>query len=234
MNIPRIKAGLAREIADWNKAHPKDQIALAKMSRAPFWGGAAKKNFYRLSQHVKGLEYAPRPTQQLARLLFPLTPAQKLRARIVAGYHSILGAVEGGATQRAIAKFCGLSRLEPWCAETLYYVLKKLAGYNGPMPDNPYYVPAWELFAKTKGILVPFRKGLPGMGITFVWDGRRGVGNGDHIGILVKRTLLKAHIVLNPTTSEGNASSPKGDAVIITTRYWWQVNVIFDPAQLQK
>jgi hypothetical protein len=84
------------------------------------------------------------------------------------------------------------------------------------------------------GILVPFRKGLPGMGITFVWDGKRGIGRGDHIGILVKRTLLKAHILVNPRTGEGNASSAKGDAVIITTRYWWQVNTIFDVGRLQE
>jgi hypothetical protein len=201
----------------------------------PAWGGGKRKLAWRVSAHAFGEKNASaQKTARLCSLLFPLTPAQKLRERIVAGYRSILGAVEGGAIQRKIAKWCGLSRFEPWCAETWWYVLKELAGFNGPAPDNPYFVPSVELWAQKHGIIVPFRKGLAGMSITFVWDGKRKIGTGDHIGTLVKRTLLKAHILINPRTSEGNASSPKGDAVIITTRYWWQVNCIFDPAKLQK
>ena len=224
---------VAKAMIEYAKKH---KLAVPKLSLTnPLWGKGKRTLAWRVSAHAFGEKQASaQKTGRLCSLLFPLTPAQKCRARIVAGYHSILGAVEGGATQRAIAKFCGLSRLEPWCAETLTYVLKHLAAYNGPMPDNPYFVPSWELFAKAHGIIVPFRKGLPGMVITFKWNGQRQVGTGDHIGVLVKRTWTKAHILVNPRTSEGNAGSPVGDAVIVTTRYWYQVNTIFDVARLQK
>jgi hypothetical protein len=144
-----------------------------------------------------------------------------------------MGALEGGSVQRQIAKWCGLSHDEPWCAETWWWVHVTKAGFNGPRPSNPFYVPTVELWAQAHKIIVRFRDALPGMSVTFVWDGKRGVGLGDHIGTLVKTGVFKHTIAHNPRVAAGNANGSP-DAVKVETFYWWQINIIFDPARLQK
>jgi hypothetical protein len=95
-------------------------------------------------------------------------------------------------------------------------------------------VKSWELFAEEHGLIVKFANALPGMGVTYVWDGKRGVGNGDHIGTIVKTGIVRHVIQENPLAAEGNTGGPAGDMVAEKTRYWWQINVIFDLAKLQK
>jgi cell wall-associated NlpC family hydrolase len=147
---------------------------------------------------------------------------------MVAHYQSLLGVSTGSATQRAVEAFAGEARDAPWCASFFWYVTSKLSGYNGPRPSNVAYVPAWEDFARARGILRSRRNALPGMAVTFVWQGPHGVGRGDHIGIILKPGLLTQSVLF---TDEGNAGSP--GRVRQETRYWWQVNTVFDLAQLQ-
>ena len=221
MNVIALKWKLRK----WLRRHHIAEVP--KMNPAiPRWG----KNAQLLSLTVCG----SRDKAMLAAKLAETTPASKLRAGIVKGYQSIMGAKEGGAIQRAIARFCGISAREPWCAETFWYVAKKLAGYNGPAPDNIAFVPAWELFAKAKGIIVAPRYALPGMGCTFVWSGPKGVGRGMHIGTLVKTGIVRHVIRFSPITDEGNAGGAGGDAVREVTRFWYQINVCFDLGRLQK
>jgi len=194
-----------------------------KMNPAiPTWGKAAKANAKRICGSTEMTACWAKVNE--------VTPASRLRNGIVHGYHSIMGAMQGGSVQRAIAAFCGLSDRQPWCAETFWYVAKHLAGYNGPRPENIAFVPAWELFAEKHHILVAPRYALPGMGCTFVFTGSKGVGRGQHIGVLLKTGILRHKIAYNPTTAEGNAS----DAVRTETRYWWQINTVFDIGRLQK
>lgn len=225
---------VAKKMVAYLKAN---DLTVPKLSTtSPVWGRGKKQAAWRVSGHAFGsYRAATQKTQYLCDLLFLLTPAQTLRRAIIAGYHSILGAKEGGSVQKAIAAFCHISAREPWCAETAWYVLKKLAGYNGPAPVNIAYVPSWEAFAQSHGILIARRNARPGMYVTFCWDGKRAVGGGDHIGILHKTGIVRHTIRANPITDEGNASGPGGvDAVVETTRYWWQVNCVMDPAKLQK
>lgn len=197
-----------------------------KMNPAvPVWGKAAQLNSIRCC--------GSRDRKVLAAKLAELTPAGKVRAGIVAGYKSIVGAKEGGTLQRAIAKFWHISAREPWCAETAGYVLKELAGYLGPMPSNGAFVPSYEELARRKNIIVAPRYALPGMLVSFVWSGPKGVGRGQHIGALIKSGILRHTIAFSPITAEGNAGGPGGDAVRIETRYWYQINLVMDYAQLQ-
>ena len=199
---------------------------IPKMNPAvPVWG----KNAQLLSLKVCG----SRDKNVLAAKLAVLTPAGKVRAAVVTGYKSIVGAKEGGKLQRAIAAFWRISSREPWCAETAGYVLKKLAHYLGPMPSNPAYVGSYEELAHRKNIIVAPRYALPGMLVSFVWSGRKGVGRGQHIGALIKSGILRHTIAFNPITAEGNAGGAGGDAIRIETRYWYQINLVMDFAQLQ-
>jgi hypothetical protein len=227
MNVVTLKT----EMKAYAIAH---KLVLPKvMWKSRVWGKGAKT----LAWRVTGYMHPTKQTDSLPltwAMFHPPTPAEALRQRIVAGYVSILGAREGGTIQHAIAKFCGISDREPWCAETLKYVLQKLAGYNGPMPDNPAYVPSWELFAKAKNILVSFRDALPGMAATMVWSGAHGIAKGQHIGVLVKCGLMRHTIQFSALNAEGNAGGAGGDAVREVTRWWFQYNVIFDVAKLQK
>lgn len=213
----------------------KHNLTVPRLSTVnPAWGRGKKQLAWRVSGHAFGAKNAAtQKTQTLCDILFPLTPAQKIRRAIVAGYNSIMGAKEGGAIQKAIAAFNHISDREPWCAETWWYVLRKLAGFNGPPPSNTAYVPTIELWAQAHGIIVKFSDALAGMSVTFCWDGKRQVGGGDHIGTLVKTGILKHTISYNPRVAAGNASGSP-DAVKVETFYWWQINVIFDPARLQK
>jgi hypothetical protein len=221
INVVKVKWDLRKYL----RRHHIPEVP--KMNPAiPRWG----KNAQLLSLKVCG----SRDIKVCAAKLAEATPASRLRAGIVHGYQTIMGAKEGGAIQRAIARFCGISTREPWCAETFWYVAKKLAGYDGPAPDNIAFVPAWELFAKAHDIIVAARYALPGMGCTFVWSGTKGVGKGMHIGTFVKTGILKHTIRFNPRTDEGNAGGAGGDAVREVVRYWWQINVVFDIGQLQK
>ena len=197
-----------------------------KMNPAgPVWGKSAQL----LSLKVCG----SRDKAACAAKLAELTPAGKVRAGVVAGYKSIVGAKEGGTLQKAIAKFWHISDREPWCAETAGYVLKVLAHYLGVMPQNPAYVPSYEELAKAKNVLVAPRYALPGMLVSFVWSGPKGAGRGQHIGALIKTGLIKHTIAFSPITAEGNAGGAGGDAVRIETRYWYQINCVMDYAQLQ-
>jgi hypothetical protein len=228
-NIAVAKAMINK--AHGAKPHPIEVPPIS--TRNPVWGKGKQTLAWRISGRF--LKHADaHKTQELCDLLFPLTKAQKLRRGIVAGYQSIMGAKEGGSVQKAIAKFLGISDREPWCAETAWYVLKKLAGFNGNGPMNKAYVPSWELWAKQLGIVVARRNWLPGMYVTFVWNGVKKVGTGNHIGVLVKTGVLRHVVRFNPITAEGNAGGPGGDAVREEVRYFWQINMVFDPARLQK
>jgi len=223
---------VAKQMVEYLKKHG---LTVPRLSTTnPVWGRGKKQAAWRVSGHAFGAKRAATgKTQALCDLLFPLTPAEKLRHGVLAGYHSIMGAKEGGSVQRAIAKWCGLSHNEPWCAETWWWVHVVKAGFKGPHPSNPYYVPTVELWAQAHRLIVRFRDALPGMSVTLVWDGKRGVGRGDHIGVLVKTGILRHIVSYNPRVAAGNANGSP-DAVKTETFYWWQVNVIFDPAKLQK
>ena len=197
------------------------------------WGNGAKLLAWRTSTHA-GMHPSTEKTQALCNLLFPPNAHTLFRSRLVHAYDALMGTKEGSATQRAIAKFCGLSAREPWCAETFWYASKAKAGYDGPHPDNIAYVPSWELFARKMGLIVPESLAAPGMGVTFVWDYAKYVGSGDHIGI-IRETGPKGHVIdYSPITEEGNTGGSGGDAVRRETRSWAQVNVVFDLARLQK
>ena len=220
MNVIALKWKLRK----WLRRHHVEEKP--KMNPAiPVWGKAAQLNSIRCC--------GSRDKNVLAAKLAELTPAGKVRAGVVAGYKSIVGAKEGGKLQRAIASFWHISSRLPWCAETAGYVLKKLAGYRGPMPSNPAYVGSYEELAHRKNIIVAPRYALPGMLVSFVWSGRKGVGRGDHIGALIKSGILRHTIAFSPITAEGNAGGAGGDAVRIETRYWYQINLVMDYAQLQ-
>ena len=227
MNIVQLKKEMRAYAVKHGIVEKPRMILVAR------WGKAARQLAWRVSGHMH-------PTQQsdargvLWAMFHPPSPAAALRQRIVAGYLSILGAKEGGTVQHAIAKFCGIPARLPWCAETFWYVCKSLAGYNGPRPLYIESVKSWELFAEEHGLIVKFTNALPGMAVTYVWDGKRGVGNGDHIGTIVKTGIVRHVIQENPLAAEGNTSGPAGDLVAEKTRYWWQINVIFDLAKLQK
>lgn len=191
----------------------------------PTWGKAAQANSKRFCGSTEMSACVAKLTEQ--------TPASRLRNGIVHGYMSIMGSKEGGAVQKAIARWCGISDREPWCAETFTWVARVKAGYKGPLPANPYFVPSWEDFCARHGLIVDQRAALPGDGVTFVWSGPHGVGRGAHIGCIVKTGLLRHTIAVNPITAEGNAGGPGGDAVRLETRYRWNVNTVFDLARLQ-
>jgi hypothetical protein len=71
-----IKRGMSAWIKGWNQEHPNDTINLAQMDLTnDVWGENAKINFWRIHNHVNGLEYKPYPTQQLYRVLYPPQPA---------------------------------------------------------------------------------------------------------------------------------------------------------------
>ena len=191
----------------------------------PTWGKAARANSKRFCGSAEMAACIAKLTEQ--------TPASRLRNGLVHGYMSIMGSKEGGTVQKAIARWCGISDREPWCAETLTWVAKVKAGYDGPLPVNPYFVPAWEEFAARRGLIVDQRDALPGDVVTFVWAGPHGVGRGEHIGIIVKTGLVRHTIAVNPITAEGNAGGPGGDAVRLETRFRWNLNTVFDLGRLQ-
>ena len=159
----------------------------------------------------------------------PVDKHSQFRAKVVAGYESIMGAKEGGTLQKLIAKFCGIASSVAWCGATLWYVLVKKAGYKGELPPNPLFVPSWELWAQEKGILVKFKDAKAGMQLTFKWNGKRRIGTGDHIGVIIKPGILRHKIVYNPVTAGGNESN----MVKQSRKFWWQVNTVFDVSKLQ-
>ena len=164
-------------------------------------------------------------------LLYPSRKAEQFRKAVVAGYDKMKGSTVGGYWWKQIVAFAGLSGTaarSEWCAATWQFVLKKSAGYNGPMPSNRNYVPDIEEFAKAHGIIVPFAKAKPGMTITFIWSGGRGVGNGDHIGIVLHNFGLAHQIA----TWEGNTGSPA--EITHCWRAWYNVNTVSDMSKLLK
>jgi hypothetical protein len=214
----------------WDMLHYARKHGLEEkpsMTMIPVWGGAAKKFAWRVSGHAWGAKRATTDKNELWRLFNPQTDAELFRARLVHSYDSLNGVTYGSAKQREIASFAGLSYTLPWCAMTFWYAARHEAGYNGPRPDNIAYVPSWEQFAKNHNLIVPFHKALPGMAVTFCWNGRRG-GPGDHIGIIDQKSTFGLSATV--ATDEGNASG----AVRHQKRYWGNVNYIFDLAKLQK
>ena len=199
------------------------------------WGTGARTMAWRVSTHA-GLHPSDLKTQALCDLLFPPDSREKFRRRLESAYDALLGTKEGSAAQLAIARFCGLSAREPWCAETFWTCAKRDAGYNGPRPENIAYVPLWELFAKAHSIIVPNRSlWLPGMGVTFAWtSAAHYVGGGNHIGILGEPSDLGHNIKFGVVTHEGNAGGPGGDAVRQEVRPYSCISVVFDLARLQK
>lgn len=223
---------VAKKMVEYLEKHDLTVPALSTTN--PYWGKGKKQAAWRVTTHAE-MHPATQKTQQLCDFLFPLTPAQKLRRGIVAGYKSLVGVREGSAKQKAIAAFCGLSWTQPWCAETAWYVLRHEAGFAGNGPANRAYVPSWELWAKSKGLLVDHSKALAGMYITFRWDGGKGVGTGNHIGIITQPGLMRHTVQFSVGTTEGNTGGYSGvDGVYTEKRWWYQTNCIIDPARLQK
>lgn len=147
MNTARIKAGLTRAIRDWNDKHPRDTIKAEKMSRAPFWGKAAKTNFYRLSQHVRGLDYAPRPTQALIDYLFPPSFGELVvrRAKAEVGVKEHPAGSNDGPRVHTYQSSTGAYR-QPWCASGRKWLEDRVAAARDlriKWFDNPAWVPNW-------------------------------------------------------------------------------------------
>ena len=223
-----------------NKRVKEAMVAYLRLHRLPVpawvdnerWGHGAQVCAWRVSTHA-GLHPSADKTQQLCNLLFPPNVHQKFRAAMARGYDSLLGITEGSAKQRAIAAFCGLDWHDPWCAETHWYVAKKLCGFNGPTPSNVAFVPAMELYAQKYHLIVPHTAlWLPGMSVTFVWDYQHYVGSGDHIGTIDEVKPDGAHVTYIHT-DEANAGGAGADAVRKEFRALDQINVVFDMARLQ-
>jgi hypothetical protein len=211
----------------------KHKVPVPRYVKNEAWGDGARLLAWRTSTHA-GLHPSTAKTQALCNLLFPPDVHQLFRRRLESAYDALLGTKEGSAAQIAIARFCGLSAREPWCAETFWTAAKRDAGYNGERPGNVAYVPAWELFARAHDLIVPNRsEWLPGMGVTFVWDFAKYVGSGDHIGILGEPTDVGHNIKFGTVTHEGNAGGAGTDAVRQEVRPYSCINVVFDLARLQ-
>ena len=225
MNIPTLK----RQMRDYAV---KRGLKLPRVIySSPVWGKGAQGLAWRVSGDLNthGRKVAQGTAAAPLWLYFnPPTPAEHLRERLVHAYDSLNGVTYGSVKQKEISKFAGLPWTLPWCAMTFWYAAKHMAGYNGPGAANIAYVPSWELFAQNRKLIVPFRKAKPGMAVTFVWDGKRQIGTGDHIGIIDQKSTFSISAVV--ATDEGNA----GGAVGQHSRYWWQINTIFDIAKLQK
>jgi hypothetical protein len=217
-------------------------ITAHRTAASKWWIGYALENVLPsagqlLMDYLSGRQ--PLPADMLARREArlhpkPPKPQPQFRARMVHAYDSLLGVKEGSAKQQEIAAFCHIAASEPWCAAGFWYAAKHEAGYNGPAPDNVAYVPTWEVFARAHNLIVPDSQAAPGMGVTFVWDGAKYVGSGDHIG-MIREVGPAGHVVDSaPTTEEANAGGPGGDAVRRELRPWSCINLVFDLGRLQK
>lgn len=223
MNTARIKAGLKKAIRDWNDKHPRDQITAEKMSRAPFWGKAAKTNFYRLSQHVKGLDYAPKPTRELLDYLFPPTLGELAvrRAETKIGVHEV-GTTNSGVWVDKFLKAVYLGPGYAWCAAFVTWCLAWALLQKGwvksweegrdlirdLMYQNPAGCPQWLRAARERHTVRGFR-------VVLVAPEHARAGDfvifwgGQHIGLLRKAGWL---LRIWRRTVEGNtADNDTGD-----------------------
>lgn len=200
------------------------------------WGPGAKIMAWRITGHLRD-EHGKQATlahttraSELWDFWHPDSPATVFREAMERGYDSLIGVREGSAKHAEICRFTGLSVRDPWCAGGHWYVAKKLARFNGPTPANVNYVPTMELYAQKHGIIRGFDETwLPGMSVTFCWDGIRRIGAGDHIG-MIDQVKAKGVVLRTVHTDEANAS----DMVRDCERAWQQVNCVFDMGRLQK
>lgn len=226
MNYPRLKHRMKAYAVDHHL-----EIPPGFDPDTDVFGDGAKKLAWRVSgdlvAHKRMKSQTDRP-QPLWDFFFPQATPSAFRSRLVHAYDHLNGVTYGSTRQREIAAFCGIPWTLPWCAATFWFAAKHEAGYNGPHAENVAFVPSWETFAQAHGLIVPFRAALPGMAVTFCWDGRRYVGSGDHIGIIDEPSTYGSKLTV--ATDEGNASG----AVRQETRYWSNINLVFDIAKLQK
>jgi len=207
---------------------------------ADSWGTPAQRLAWRVSGHLRehGKQSIIAQTtraEELQDYFYPPSPAVEFRAAMVRAYDVLNGVQEGSRKHAEICAYVGLSVHDPWCAGGHWYAAKKLAHFNGPTPANVNYVPTMENYAQAPRS----RRGrdqtwLPGMSVTFRWDGVRGVGTGHHIGIIdaVKPAGVSVRYVRTDEANAGGGSGP--DRVLEMTRAFALVNCVFDLARLQR
>lgn len=105
----------------------------------------------------------------------------------------------------------------PWCAAALSRAVADGGGrdlFGMQFANGVAYVPYLTAAARSRGLLLPPRDGLPGDAVIYRWGGPHSDPNGDHCGLL-ETTDRTAGLVV---TWEGNADVGGRDAIGIHRR----------------
>ncbi len=173
----------------------------------------------------KRFGYAGSPAELRERLTWKLTPFPQKLAKDAA---EELGTTEwpaGSNAGKRVAEYLrsvGLGTGYPWCAAFVTWCLKR-AGYDGKLPGNPAYVPAWSAWGRANGYAVAKIRARRGDLLCFEFDGD---STPDHIGICTGNLgAIKTYRTIEGNTSAGG-SQDNGGAVLRKTRLFSQVSCV--------
>jgi hypothetical protein len=216
-----------RQLRKWCRKH-KVPILKGYRVLVPRNGPVCQKQLG-LMQEKAHIERSERFDQETLDVLYPGRKQRRFRKEVVNGYKHMVGSGVGSYWWRRIVAYAGLHgslAREEWCGATWRFVLHFFAGYDGPWPANPNYVPDIETFARDRHILVARSEARSGMTLTYVWSGQKGIGRGQHVGVLGHNYGF-FHSLL---TFGGNEGSPP--EVRRSWHLWSSVNTVSDTARL--
>ena len=151
----------------------------------------------------------------------------RFAARVVELARREVGVVESspnwGDRVKEYLAAAGIGFPTAWCAAFCVYVLRR-AGYRGPWPDKPAWVPSWASWARATGRAVAPAAARRGDLVCINWAGSDPTP--DHIAVVTGNLGALKRL----TTVGGN----EGDAVREGWRPYWQAHTVVRLTQYRR
>ena len=176
---------------------------------SPVWGKGAKTLAWRITGHAGRHESTSAVV--VADILFPKTLGQKIAEVALSqrGVHEDPYGSNDGVRVREYQKVTGAFK-QAWCASFVSWCVRR-AGYNGPLPSSPAWVPSWAPFRPVA------RRNLKPGDYVCLW-------HSGHIEVFIswKIRYVLANCVGGNTSPVGKNAN--GGMVARTTRYVTEMN----------
>ena len=140
-NVPRVKYAM-RRYAD---AHGIDKPHVTWAS--PVWGNGAKALAWRITTHAHKTP-STRLDQTLVEIVLPVSFGTKV-IRAAAGEVGVMEHPAGSNDGPRVSEYQAVTGAfrQPWCASFVSWCYRQ-AGYHGPLPASPGWVPSWSSAAR--------------------------------------------------------------------------------------